>query len=51
MKNYSKAIEKLDYMLDTVPKKYANQLWLIRAQALLQSGGGSELVQKDMKRA
>ena len=31
MKNYTKAIEKLDYMIETVPKKYAGELWLIRA--------------------
>jgi len=34
MKSYTKALEKLDYMINTVPKKYANQLWLIRAQTL-----------------
>lgn len=31
LKDYKQALTKLDYMLDTVPKKYANQLWLIRA--------------------
>ena len=30
MKDYKKALTKLDYMLDTIPKKYAGQLWLLR---------------------
>ena len=29
-KKYTLALEKLDYMLSTIPRKYANQLWLIR---------------------
>jgi hypothetical protein len=32
LKQFDKAKEKLDYMFDTIPKKYATQLWLIRAQ-------------------
>jgi hypothetical protein len=51
MKNYTKAIERLDYMINTVPKKYANQLWLIRAQAMSNIQAGADLVSKDMKRA
>jgi len=30
LKDYKKALTKLDYILDTIPKKYANQLWLLR---------------------
>ena len=30
-KDFKKALEILNYMLDTIPKKYAAQLWLIRA--------------------
>ena len=30
LKEYKKALTKLDYILDTIPKKYAGQLWLIR---------------------
>ena len=30
MKDYKKALTKLDYIFDTIPKKYAGQLWLIR---------------------
>ena len=30
LKDYKKALTKLDYMLDTVPKKYSSQLWLLR---------------------
>jgi hypothetical protein len=51
LKNYTKAIERLDYMINTVPKKYANQLWLIRAQAMNNIQAGADLVSKDMKRA
>jgi hypothetical protein len=29
-KRYQQALEKLEYMLQTIPKKYANQLWLIK---------------------
>ena len=31
-KDYKKALDILNYMLDTIPKKYAAQLWLIRGQ-------------------
>jgi hypothetical protein len=30
MKEYKKALTKLDYLLDTIPKKYSAQIWLIR---------------------
>lgn len=29
-KRFKEALEKLDYILSTIPKKYANQIWLIR---------------------
>jgi hypothetical protein len=29
-KKFTLALEKLDFMLSTIPKKYANQLWIIR---------------------
>ena len=32
LRRNSEALEKLDFLLDTVPKKYADQLWLLRAQ-------------------
>ncbi len=30
LKDYKKALTKLDYIVDTMPKKYAAQIWLIR---------------------
>lgn len=30
MKQYKQALERLDFLIDTIPKKYAQQLWLIR---------------------
>jgi len=30
MKEYKKALTKIDYILDTIPKKYAHQIWIIR---------------------
>ena len=50
MKEYKKACTKLDYILDTIPKKYANQLWLIRhiVNTIL---GHSHVAKKDLKRA
>ena len=37
-RNYKKALEILNYMFETIPKKYAGQLWLIRSQVHLLSG-------------
>ena len=50
LKQYEKAIEKLDYMFNTIPKKYAGQLWLIRGQ-LYKTLGNQEAAKKDLKRA
>lgn len=37
-KKYSTALDKLDYMLSTIPKKYSSQLWLIRGAIHTQMG-------------
>lgn len=37
-------------MFETIPKKYAGQLWLIRAQAYSLSGNQTQ-AKKDLKRA
>lgn len=39
IKDYKKAVTKLDYIFDTIPKKYAGQLWLIRGLANQQVNG------------
>lgn len=31
MKQWSEALERIDFMLETIPKKYSEQLWLLRA--------------------
>jgi hypothetical protein len=51
MKEYKKALTKLDYMFDTIPKKYAGQLWLVRGLVNTQVLGHSHLAKKDFKRA
>ena len=50
LKQYDKALEKLDYMFNTIPKKYAGQLWLIRGQIhkVLRNQNAAK---KDFKRA
>lgn len=48
--DFKKALEVLNYIFDTVPKKYASQLWLIRAQ-ILQAQGNVALARKDFRRA
>ena len=50
MQDFEKALEKLDWMFQTIPKKYANQLWLIRAYVLLALGDQPR-ARKDLKRA
>lgn len=30
LKDFKKALTKLDYLFDTIPKKYSAQLWLLR---------------------
>lgn len=31
MKQWSEALQRIDFLLETVPKKYSEQLWLLRA--------------------
>lgn len=50
LKEYKKALTKLDYMIDTIPKKYAHQIWLIR-YVLNQVLGYGSASKKDLKRA
>lgn len=49
-KDYDQALEKLDYILDTIAKKYANQLWLIRA-VINEILGNTDAAKKDFQRA
>ena len=59
MNKVAEAHEKINYLFDTIPKKYADQLWLIRAQIrnkLSKQGDNDadkmgQLAKKDMKRA
>jgi len=30
LKDYKRALKKLDYIVETIPRKYANQIWLLR---------------------
>lgn len=50
LKDFKKAITKLDYIIDTIPKKYAHQIWLIRG-ILNQILGHQHIAKKDFKRA
>jgi hypothetical protein len=49
-KKFKEAVERLDFMLATIPKKYAHQLWLIRGACHAQLHN-SPLAKKDWKRA
>jgi hypothetical protein len=51
LKDYKKAMTKLDYIIDTIPKKYASQLWLLRGLVNQQVTGHAHLAKKDFKRA
>jgi len=51
MKDYKKAQAKLDYMFETMPKKYASQLWLVRGLVNQQITGSMGQAKKDFKRA
>lgn len=51
LKDYKKALTKLDYMFDTMPKKYASQLWLVRGLVNMQVPGQQSIAKKDFKRA
>jgi len=37
-RDFKKALDILNYIFQTIPKKYAGQLWLIRAQLYMQTG-------------
>lgn len=50
MKDYKKALTKLDYIIDTIPKKYAAQIWIIR-HILNTIQGHTHIAKKDLKRA
>lgn len=50
LKDYKKALTKVDYIMDTMPKKYAAQLWLIR-YILNTIVGHSQQAKQDLKRA
>lgn len=50
MKEYKKALTKLDYIIDTIPKKYASQIWIIRG-IINQVLGHTAPSKKDFKRA
>jgi len=49
-KNYEQALAKLDYILQTISKKYAGQLWLIRG-VINRTLGYEAQSKKDFKRA
>ena len=49
-RNYEHALAKLDYILQTISKKYAGQLWLIRG-IINQLLGYDQQATKDFKRA
>jgi hypothetical protein len=51
LRDFPQALTKLDYILDTVPKKYAPQLWLIRALTSQQVPGLQAQAKRDIKRA
>lgn len=48
--DYKKALSKLDYIIDTIAKKYAHQLWIIRG-VLNQILGYTDQSKNDFKRA
>ena len=49
-KDYNKALAKLDFVIDTIAKKYANQLWILRGIVNDILGYKDQSV-KDLKRA
>ena len=50
-KEFKKALTKLDYIFDTMPKKYASQLWLLRGLINQQVLGHANHAKNDFKRA
>ena len=49
-KDYKQALTKLDYILDTIAKKYASQIWLIKG-AVNKILGYTKESKNDFKRA
>lgn len=53
LNKFDQALEKLNFMLETIPRKYADQLWLIRGQVRAQvaekAGKGSQKYQSEMQ--
>ena len=49
-KDYAQALTKLDYIIDTIAKKYVNQFWLIRG-IINDILGYTAQSKKDIKRA
>jgi len=49
-KDYAQALTKLDYIIDTIAKKYVNQFWIIRG-IINDILGYSDQSKKDFKRA
>lgn len=49
-KDFDKTLEMLDYILDTIAKKYANQFWLIRG-VINEIQGNTNAASKDFQRA
>jgi hypothetical protein len=49
-KDYAQALTKLDYIIDTIAKKYVNQFWLIRG-IVNDILGYTDQSKKDLKRA
>jgi len=49
-KEYAQALSKLDFIIDTIAKKYVNEIWLIRG-IMNEILGYKEQSVKDFKRA
>jgi hypothetical protein len=49
-KEYAQALSKLDFIIDTIAKKYVNEIWLIRG-VINDILGYKEQAVKDFKRA
>jgi len=46
-KDFAESMNCINFMLDTIPKKYAEQLWLIRSQVRAQLPGQTEKYSKE----
>ena len=49
-RDYKNALTKLDYILDTIAKKYADQIWLLRG-VVNSVLGFDNIAEKDFRRA